>query len=60
VRGLAGFFGRRSGSLSQPALRRLLRAAQARAERHHAAIRRDLLATDERMSDLLAFSGKGE
>ncbi|MCU0805273.1 MAG: preprotein translocase subunit SecA [Burkholderiales bacterium] len=60
VRGLAAFFARRSGRISQPALRRLLRAAQARAERHHAAIRRDLLATDERMSDLLAFSGKGE
>jgi preprotein translocase subunit SecA len=60
VRGLAAFFARRSGALSQPALRRLLRAAQARAERHHAAIRRDLLAADERLSDLLAFSGRGE
>jgi preprotein translocase subunit SecA len=60
IRGLAAFFARKSGRISQPALRRLLRAAQARAERHHAAVRRDLLATDERMSDLLAFSGKGE
>jgi preprotein translocase subunit SecA len=60
VRGLAGIFARRSGTLSRAALGHLLRAAQARAERHHAAIRKELLSTDERMSDLLAFSGKGE
>jgi preprotein translocase subunit SecA len=41
-------------------LRRLLRIAQARAERSHAAIRRDLLKIDEQIGDLLAFSGKGE
>jgi preprotein translocase subunit SecA len=45
---------------SQALLRRLIRVAQARAERSHAAIRRDLLKIDEQLGDLLAFSGKGE
>jgi preprotein translocase subunit SecA len=39
---------------------RLLRVAQARAERQHAAVRRALLAQDARLGDLLAFSGRGE
>jgi preprotein translocase subunit SecA len=47
-------------SASQRLLRRLIRLAQARAERSHAAIRRDLLTLDEQVGDLLAFSGKGE
>ena len=45
---------------SQELLRRLVRLAQARAERNHAAIRRALLTHDEQLGDLLAFSGKGE
>ena len=45
---------------SQGPLRRLVRLAQVRAERNHAAIRRALLTLDEQLGDLLAFSGKGE
>jgi preprotein translocase subunit SecA len=48
------------GGGSPALLRRLIRLAQARAERSHAAIRRDLLRLDEQVGDLLAFSGKGE
>jgi preprotein translocase subunit SecA len=58
LRGLAGRLARGGGS---PALlRKLIRIGQARAERSHAAIRRDLLKLDEQIGDLLAFSGKGE
>jgi preprotein translocase subunit SecA len=49
-----------AGGGSPALLRRLIRIAQARAERSHAAIRRDLLKLDEQLGDLLAFSGKGE
>jgi preprotein translocase subunit SecA len=45
---------------SQALLRKLVRYAQIRAERSHAAIRRELLTLDEQLGDLLAFSGKGE
>jgi len=45
---------------SQALLRRLVRVAQARAERSHAAIRRDLLKIDDQLGELLAFSGRGE
>ncbi len=48
------------GGASPASLRRLIRIAQARAERSHAAIRRDLLKLDEQLGDLLAFSGRGE
>jgi preprotein translocase subunit SecA len=48
------------GSDSRPLVRKLIRFAQARAERSHAAIRRDLLTLDEQVGDLLSFSGKGE
>jgi preprotein translocase subunit SecA len=48
------------GSASRPLVRKLIRFAQARAERSHAAIRRDLLTLDEQVGDLLSFSGKGE
>jgi preprotein translocase subunit SecA len=57
------------GSLARRALatgpqsalaRRLVRLAQRRAERSNAAIRRELLSTDEQLGDLLAFAGKGE
>jgi preprotein translocase subunit SecA len=48
------------GALPQAAVRRLLRLAQARAERANAAIRRALLTSDEKMGDMLAFSGRGE
>jgi preprotein translocase subunit SecA len=44
----------------QPYARGLFRVAQLRAERSNAAIRRQLLALDEQLSDLLAFSGRGE
>jgi hypothetical protein len=37
-----------------------VRVAQWRAERGNAAIRRDVLAMDEQLGDLLAFAGKGE
>jgi preprotein translocase subunit SecA len=37
-----------------------LRAIQARAERHHASVRRELLENDQRMADVLAFAGRGE
>ncbi|MFO1363332.1 MAG: preprotein translocase subunit SecA [Burkholderiales bacterium] len=40
--------------------RRLVRYAQWRAERGHAAIRKEVLAMDEQLGDLLAFSGRGE
>jgi preprotein translocase subunit SecA len=58
LRGLARRLAR--GGASQRLLRKLIRIAQARAERSHAAIRRDLLKLDEQLGDLLAFSGKGE
>jgi len=45
---------------AQALLRKLVRFAQIRAEASHAAIRRELLAMDEQLGDLLAFSGKGE
>ena len=38
----------------------LVRRAQAAAERHHGRIRRDLLRSDDQLSDLLAFTGRGE
>ncbi len=46
----------RRGVLAQS----LVRLAQWRAERGHAAIRRELLRMDEQLGDLLAFSGRGE
>jgi preprotein translocase subunit SecA len=39
---------------------RVLRSIQARAERHHASLRRELLQSDDRLADVLAFAGKGE
>jgi preprotein translocase subunit SecA len=57
------------GSLARNAVRtgsrgaligRLVRFAQWRAERSHAAIRRELLTMDEQLGDMLAFSGRGE
>jgi preprotein translocase subunit SecA len=48
------------GALPQAAVRQLLRLAQGRAERANAAIRRALLTSDEKMGDMLAFSGRGE
>ena len=39
---------------------RLANFAQRAAERHHGRIRRDLLRSDDQLSDLLAFTGKGE
>jgi preprotein translocase subunit SecA len=39
---------------------RTLRSVQARAERHHASVRRELLQSDDRLTDVLAFAGKGE
>jgi len=38
----------------------LVSRAQAAAERHHGRIRRDLLRSDDQLSDLLAFTGRGE
>jgi preprotein translocase subunit SecA len=60
--GLLGGLVRRlaRGGASRPLVRQLIRFAQARAERSHAAIRRDLLTLDEQVGDLLSFSGKGE
>jgi len=58
LRGVARRLAR--GGTSPALLRKLIRLAQARAERSHAAIRRDLLTLDEQLGDLLAFSGKGE
>jgi len=46
--------------LGQWVLRRLLRAAQQRAERSFARLRRELLRMDEQLGDMLAFSGRGE
>ncbi len=43
---------------SQALSRKLVRYAQIRAEASHAAIRRELLAMDEQLGDLLAFSGR--
>jgi preprotein translocase subunit SecA len=40
--------------------RLLVDLAQGAAERHHARIRRDLLKADDQLSDLLAFTGRGE
>jgi preprotein translocase subunit SecA len=48
------------GAIPQAAVRRLLRLAQGRAERANAGIRRALLNSDEKMGDMLAFSGRGE
>jgi preprotein translocase subunit SecA len=47
-------------SVGQSYARGLFRLAQGRAERAHAAIRRQLLSLDEQLGDLLAFSGRGE
>jgi preprotein translocase subunit SecA len=41
-------------------LARVLRSVQARAERHHASVRKQLFESDERLADVLAFAGKGE
>jgi preprotein translocase subunit SecA len=49
-----------ASALGQRLLRRLLSAAQRRAEASHARIRRDLLRMDEQVGDMLAFSGRGE
>ena len=38
----------------------LVNTAQGAAERHHGRIRRDLLRADDQLSDLLAFTGRGE
>ena len=38
----------------------LVNLAQGRAERQHGRMRRDLLRSDDRLSDLLAFTGRGE
>ncbi|MBL8380971.1 MAG: preprotein translocase subunit SecA, partial [Burkholderiales bacterium] len=40
--------------------RMLVDLAQGAAERHHGRIRRDLLKADDQLSDLLAFTGRGE
>ena len=48
-----------AGWLGNQALRRLAcRAAQAAAERHHARLRRELLAFNQRLDSLLAFSDR--
>ena len=60
LRVLARHLVRDRRGVSQALLRRLVRYAQTRAERSHAAIRRELLAMDEQLGDLLAFSGEGE
>ena len=52
--------GSAGGAIPPALVRQLRRVAQARAERANAAIRRALLTTDERMGDMLAFSGRGE
>jgi preprotein translocase subunit SecA len=63
------YLGRLPAALARRALRagprsglarRIVRYAQWRAERGNAAIRRELLAMDEQLGDLLAFAGKGE
>ena len=56
VAGAAGRDGRVPTPLSLPLLRRAQRAAEVR----HAGVRRRLLQLDERLSDLLAFSGRPE
>ncbi|MFN0164152.1 MAG: preprotein translocase subunit SecA [Burkholderiales bacterium] len=40
--------------------RALVDMAQGAAERHHGRVRRDLLKADDQLSDLLAFTGRGE
>ena len=54
--------GRRLGRFGRSApLRRLaVRIAQRRAERYYASVRRVLLRMDERVTSMLAFSGRGE
>ena len=47
-------------SLAQPMARRLLRFAQARAERLHARMRRELMNSDQSQERMLAFSGHSE
>jgi preprotein translocase subunit SecA len=60
-RSLRGLAQRAAHGRSRSTLvRGLVRLAQRRAERSHAAIRRELLTMDEQLGDLLAFSGRGE
>lgn len=50
----------RARRLPQSVLRALVRRAQRGAESAHSRARRELLAADEQLGDLLAFSGRGE
>ena len=57
---LRNVFTRSGQSLPAWLGRLLVNAAQGAAERHHGRIRRDLLRADDQLSDLLAFTGRGE
>ncbi len=54
------FLRRLPGGVAGPLTVRLARAAQARAERVHARIRRELLLADHSLGDILAFTGDRE
>ena len=53
-------FWRRNGPIPGWLGRLVLAIAQRAAERHHASIRRQLLRSDDQLSDLLAFTGRAE
>jgi preprotein translocase subunit SecA len=57
---LGRFFARRGRPLPEWLGRLLVGRAQRAAERLHGKVRRELLRTDDQLSDLLAFTGRGE
>jgi preprotein translocase subunit SecA len=59
-KGLIRLFGRWKKPLPQWFGRLIVAMAQASAERYHSRLRRELLKQDDNLSDMLAFSGRGE
>jgi len=57
---LSGLFRRFGRPLPAWLAERLVSIAQRGAERHHGRVRRELLHFDDQLSDLLAFTGRGE
>jgi preprotein translocase subunit SecA len=55
-----GIFTRRNKPLPRLLGKLLVARAQGAAERHHSRLRRELLRQDDSLSDMLAFSGRGE
>jgi preprotein translocase subunit SecA len=58
--GLVRLFGNRKKPLPHWFGKLIVAVAQASAERYHSRLRRELLKQDDNLSDMLAFSGRGE